>query len=181
MNVLKIYKSLASYPLGKHIFSALFSLKAPYFMTIFPVVRELKEGKAVVTIGHRWIVQNHIKTVHAIAVCNAVEMCMGCVAESTIPAHLRWLPKGMDISYLRKATGTLTATSDISPELFMLKSYPGDIIVPVSVTNAEGQEVSKAEVDYITHHIKYMIIVNFFDLSYSQVRLYISEKKKASS
>jgi hypothetical protein len=42
----------------------------------------------------RWSVQNHIKTVHAIAVCNLVEMSMGLVAEASIPAHLRWLPMG---------------------------------------------------------------------------------------
>jgi hypothetical protein len=29
----------------------------------------------------RWSVQNHIKTVHAIAVCNLVEMAMGLVVE----------------------------------------------------------------------------------------------------
>ena len=146
LNVLKMYNSFSKYPLGKHLFSALFCMKAPYFLTIFPVVSELKEGKAVVTMSHRWIVQNHIKTVHAIAVCNIVEMCMGCVAESTIPSNLRWLPKGMNISYLRRATGRLTATADISPDLFKLQSYPGDIIVPVSVTDAKGDEVSKAEV-----------------------------------
>lgn len=45
----------------------------------------------------RWSVQNHIKTVHAIAVCNLIEMTMGLIAEATIPSHLRWLPMGMDV------------------------------------------------------------------------------------
>ncbi|RYG63545.1 DUF4442 domain-containing protein [archaeon] len=49
---------------------------------------------ASVTMNQRWGVQNHIKTVHAIAVCNLVEMAMGLVAESSIPDHLRWLPMG---------------------------------------------------------------------------------------
>ncbi|MBX9704131.1 MAG: DUF4442 domain-containing protein [Silvanigrellaceae bacterium] len=95
----------------------------------------------------RWAVQNHIKTVHAIAVCNLVEMSMGLVAEATIPQHLRWLPKGMDIQYLKKATGKLTATSDIDPLTFFdLPKYPGDVAVPVVVKNAEGIVVAKADV-----------------------------------
>ena len=72
--------------------------------------------------------QNHIKTVHAIAVCNLVEMAMGLTAEATIPPHLRWLPKGMDVKYLKKATGKLTATCDIDKDkFFALNQYPGDV------------------------------------------------------
>ena len=89
LNLLKLYSAFAKYPGGKHLVSALFSLKAPYFLTILPVIRELSVGKAVVSMKQMWIVQNHIKTVHAIAVCNLVEICMGCVAEATIPPHLR--------------------------------------------------------------------------------------------
>jgi hypothetical protein len=95
----------------------------------------------------RWYVQNHIQTVHAIAVCNLVEMAMGLVAESTIPGHLRWLPMGMDVNYKKKAMGKLTATSTIDPAtFFVLEKYPGMVKVPVTVTNAEGVEVTNAEV-----------------------------------
>lgn len=99
------------------------------------------------SLKQRWAVQNHIKTVHAIAVCNLVEMSMGLVAEATIPPHLRWLPKGMDIQYVKKATGKLIATSDIDPvTFFQLQKYPGDVAVPVIVKNAEGAVVAKADV-----------------------------------
>lgn len=95
----------------------------------------------------RWYVQNHIKTVHAIAVCNLVELAMGLVAEGTIPAHLRWLPMGMDVNYKKKATGKLTATSTIDSEsFFTLEKYPGMVKVPVVVKNEEGVEVTTAEV-----------------------------------
>lgn len=98
----------------------------------------------------RWAVQNHIQTVHAIAVCNLVEMTMGIVAESTIPPHLRWLPMGMDISYLKKATGQLHGVSNIDPETFFtLPQYPGEVKVPVEVKNNDGVVVSKAEVNFV--------------------------------
>lgn len=111
---------------------------------------------ASVSMTQRWAVQNHIKTVHAIAMCNLVEMAMGLVAESTIPSHLRWLPMGMDIDYLKKATGTLTATSKIDPKTFFeLPKYPGEVRLPVEVTNAAGVVVSKAHVSTLTFYFLY--------------------------
>lgn len=102
---------------------------------------------ASVSMKQRWALQNHIKTFHAISVCNLVEMTMGLVAEASIPAHLRWLPMGMDVSYLKKATEHLTATSNIDPEvIFKLPQYPGQIIVPIEVRNKEGVLVTKADV-----------------------------------
>ena len=72
---------------------------------------------------------------------------MGAVTEASIPSHLRWLPKGMDISYLKKAEGTLTATCEIPDNFFDLQKYPGDVTIPVEVKNAEGVAVSSAKVE----------------------------------
>ncbi len=102
---------------------------------------------ASVSMKQRWCAQNHIKTVHAIAVCNLVEMSMGLVTEATIPDHLRWIPMGMYVSYKKKATGRLTATSTINANTFFtLKTYPGMVKVPVTVINADGVTVTTAEV-----------------------------------
>lgn len=96
---------------------------------------------------------NHIGTQHAIACCNLVEMAMGCVVEATIPPHLRWIPRGMQVEYLAKANGTLTATSTLGRDTsnpqtaFDLPKYPGNISVPISVTDKEGVEVVKASID----------------------------------
>jgi hypothetical protein len=95
----------------------------------------------------RWAVQNHIKTVHAIAVCNLVEMAMGLVAESSIPSHLRWLPMGMNVDYKKKATGKLTAETNIDHNTFFnLEKYPGPVHVPVVVKNEIGDIVTEAQV-----------------------------------
>lgn len=60
---------------------------------------------------------------------------------------------GMDVDYLKKATGKLTATSNIDPaNFFVLKEYPGRVDVPVDVKNAEGVVVTKAKVKlWISH------------------------------
>ena len=147
VKVLQLFNKLKSFPMGKQMFSLSFAVWAPYFMTIRPYVEELEAGRTVVSMNQRWGVQNHIKTVHAIAVCNLVEMAMGLVAEATIPSHLRWIPMGMDVRYKAKAMGKLTALSDIDPETFFsLEKYPGMVKVPVEVKDKAGVVVSDAEV-----------------------------------
>jgi len=41
---------------------------------------------------------------------------MGALAEATIPANKRWIPKGMDISYTAKATSDITCIAETDPE-----------------------------------------------------------------
>lgn len=56
--------------------------------------------------------QNHIGTVHAIAVCNGLEAAMGLLAEATVPPGMRWLPKGMEVEYLAKASSDVTCVAE---------------------------------------------------------------------
>ena len=116
--VMGLWKTMKTYPFGKSLFSYMFSLNAPYFLSIRPLVQDVAPGVAVVSMKQRWYVQNHIKTVHAIAVCNLVEMAMGLVAEASIPKHLRWLPMGMDVNYVKKATGNFEMAKLIDKEDF---------------------------------------------------------------
>ena len=148
-NVMGLYNKCQTLPfgIGKRIFSLSFGIFAPYFLSIRPSVEDLAPGRAVVSMKQRWAVQNHIKTVHAIAVCNLVEMAMGLVAESSIPSHLRWLPMGMNVDYKKKATGKLTAETNIDHNTFFnLEKYPGPVHVPVVVKNEIGDIVTEAQV-----------------------------------
>lgn len=155
--ILPLYKRFETLPFGKYIFTQIFCFQAPYFRTIFPNVLNLKRGFAQVSMKQRWSVQNHIQTVHAIAVCNLVEMCMGLIAEASIPSHLRWLPCGMDIDYLKKAVGTLVATSNIDPDnFFELKQYPGQVLLPVEVSNSDGVVVTRANVRFYAVILQHM-------------------------
>ena len=44
MNVLKLYNQFKAWPFGKTIFSYLFAIWAPYFLTIRPYVEDLRPG-----------------------------------------------------------------------------------------------------------------------------------------
>jgi acyl-coenzyme A thioesterase PaaI-like protein len=61
----------------------------------------------------RRAVRNLIGTVHAIALCNMAELSAGLATDATLPDSMRWIPKGMSVRYLRKATGTMTATARV--------------------------------------------------------------------
>jgi acyl-coenzyme A thioesterase PaaI-like protein len=134
-------------PGGKKAFSAAVSMKAPYFRTITPSVQELEPGRAVVTAPKWWGVQNHIGTFHAIAACNLAEFAMGMVAESSVPSTHRWLPRSMQVQYLRKAETGLRATAVLDPlPDFNAITDGQDVVVPVAITDKAGVEVVHADI-----------------------------------
>ena len=114
--VLDLYTKVSRLPQGRRVFSLLFSQKAPYFATVRPRFTELRPNYAELTIRKRRRVQNHIGTVHVIAICNGLEAAMGALAEATVPAHKRWIPKGMDVDYTAKATSDITCVAETDPE-----------------------------------------------------------------
>ncbi len=118
MNVLSLYRQVSRLPKGDRIFSRLFTLKAPYFGTVRPVFVELRPNYAELTIRKRRRVQNHIGTVHVIAICNGLEAAMGALAEASVPRTKRWIPKGMDVSYTAKAVSDITCIAETDPELW---------------------------------------------------------------
>ena len=114
--VLDLWKSTSRLPQGQRIFSVLFAQKAPYFATIRPRFVDLRPNYAELVIPKRRRVHNHLKTVHAIALCNGLEAAMGALAEVTVPADRRWIPKGMDVSYTAKATSDITCIAETDAE-----------------------------------------------------------------
>ena len=133
-----LYRRAAARPLGKRAFSTLFALKAPYFRTVRPQVREVRPHHAELTIRKRWAVQNHIGTLHAIAVCNGLEAAMGLLAEATTPKDRRWIPKGMTVSYLAKSTTDLLCIAETDPSDW---EDVGDVPVRVKAVRTDGTVV----------------------------------------
>jgi acyl-coenzyme A thioesterase PaaI-like protein len=120
-NVADLYRTTTTLPIvgplvGERLFSFAFAQKAPYFASIHPRFTRIEANHAELVIPKRRSVQNHIGTVHAIALCNGLEAAMGALAESTIPKNKRWIPKGMDISYTAKATTDITCIAETDPE-----------------------------------------------------------------
>lgn len=139
MKVLELYERAAKVPVvGRGAFSLAVGLKSPYFLSIAPTLVELRPNHAAVRVRKWWGVQNHIGTVHVIAVANGLEMAMGALAEATIPPQLRWIPKGMELDYVGLADSTLLATADSDPADW---EQPGEVPVRVQATRSDGAVV----------------------------------------
>ena len=104
---LRLFKRHGGSAAGRWLVSKLVCFKAPYFASIKPTLELLAPGRAIASIPHRRSVQNHIGTVHAIALCNLAEFCGGLATDAAMTPALRWIPKGMTVRYLRKATGMM--------------------------------------------------------------------------
>lgn len=143
MNLEKSYLQLQKWPWGRRIFSCFVTFTAPYFGTINPLVEELTPGYCRISMKKRRRVYNHIKTVHAIAMCNLCELTMGLAVEAGLPKNLRWIPKSMTTNYLLKATTDLVAETRI---LDIKNWTPGENPVLVEVKDQSQQVVMTATI-----------------------------------
>jgi acyl-coenzyme A thioesterase PaaI-like protein len=137
---------LSSRPGGSLMFSLAAMARVPYFASVLPHVRRMEPGLAEVDVPKWFLVHNHLKTVHAIASCNAAEMAMGMLMEATVPTTHRWIPKAMNVQYLQKATTSLRATARIDVPDFGSATEGFELVVPVSVTDRGGTEVVHADI-----------------------------------
>lgn len=80
---------------------------------------------------------------HAIAMCNLCELAAGTMIESTLPASLRWIPKGMTVRYLKKAETDLIAKARMSVPA---PDFVGDLTIPVQVHDGKGGVVMEADI-----------------------------------
>ena len=96
-------------------------------------------------IKDRRAVHNHIGTVHAIAMCNMAELAGGTMTEVTVPSTHRWIPKGMTVEYLKKATTDLVAVAMpmSEPDWSVAGEYP----VRVVVSDTSGTPVFQAVIN----------------------------------
>lgn len=141
---LAIWRKLSALPAGAWLFSRLICLKAPYFASIRPRFEELRPGYCRIRFAKRRAVLNHIGTVHAIAMCNLAELAGGTMTEVTIPPTHRWIPKGMTVEYLKKATtGVVGVAEPVLPEV---GAEAGDYPVRVTVSDANGEAVFRATI-----------------------------------
>ena len=126
---------------GRWWFARAVSRRAPYFGTIKPSFVDLEPRLCRVSMKKRRAVENHIGTVHALAMGNLCELAAGLCTEVTIPVGMRWIPRGMTIEYLAKAETGVMATARLDKTEW---TGPENVGVPVTVTDASGKEVVRA-------------------------------------
>jgi acyl-coenzyme A thioesterase PaaI-like protein len=128
-------------PGGKAVFSRLIGRMAPYTGSIHAQVQVLRVGHAEVTMADRRSVRNHLDCVHAIALANLAELAGNVALFYSMPDDARFIVSGMEIDYVKKARGTITAIGE-SPVVRTSERAHYD--VPVSLRDASGEEVARA-------------------------------------
>lgn len=138
-----MWRKLADKPGGRRLFSTAVMFRVPYFGTVLPTVRVMEPGRCEVSAPKWFGVHNHIGTFHAIATCNLAEAAMGMLAEATVPASHRWLPKGMTVQYVAKAESGLRAVAQLA-EIPEFGREPFELPVPVTVYDKTDKPVTEA-------------------------------------
>ncbi len=146
---LKLYNVCMKLPAGSTLFSFAIGFVAPYFATIKPKFESLKPSYARLHMPYRRKVTNHIKTVHAIAMCNMAELAGGMMTDVSVPKTSKWIPVDMKVWYLKKAKTSLTAEADGAGIDW---NTEGNVLVPVSVKDTSGEEVFRAEIRMNLRH-----------------------------
>lgn len=136
----QLYQRLTAKPFGRQLFGLGFMARAPYFATVQPQVREMAPNRGVVRIRKWRGVQNHIGTLHAIAIANGMEAAMGLLAEATVKPGTRWIPKGIQLEYITKTPSSVECVAETDPQDWE-QSTPHEVKVRVSALMDDGTEV----------------------------------------
>jgi len=135
--------------LGPAAFSQGIAKLAPFFETIDPEVTALEPKYCELMLRKQRKVENHLGTVHAIAMCNAAELVGGVATEVSTPEGSRWIPEGMTVAYIVKAKTDLKVVCDAREIDF---SIEGVITVPVKAYDTNGTLCFTADINMNVKH-----------------------------
>jgi uncharacterized protein (TIGR00369 family) len=117
-------------------------LTVPYLATSAVVFEHVSDASVTLSLQNRRRVQNHMKTVHASAMFLLAEAATGTVLNANLPEGTRFSTTHIEVDYLRRAEGDLTATATLSDDQrALIRATPkGRLSVPVQVLDASGNE-----------------------------------------
>lgn len=140
------WKRLSNKPFGKWLFSRLVGFTAPYSGSISANVIELEPGHGVITLQEHRKVRNHLRSVHAIALVNLAEMVTGLTLMNSLPDRTRGILTGIEIQYLKKARGLLTAECHCE---IPKSSDEKEVLLSGDIKNELGDVVATAEARWL--------------------------------
>lgn len=132
---------LESVPGGDRAFSLLVGVLAPYTGSMAARVVELRQDYCRTQLRDRWLVRNHLRSVHAVALANLAELTGNVALAYSLPDDARFIVAGMEVSYDKKARGTITGVCEMQmPRSAERREYS----VHVELYNGDGERVAHA-------------------------------------
>jgi acyl-coenzyme A thioesterase PaaI-like protein len=141
--LLRVWRTLAPLPGGRWLFTQFVKLMIPYTGSVAPRVETLEPGFARISITQRRRLEQHLGSIHAIALMNVAEFASGAAMTTALPAGYRGIVTKMSIEYFKKARGTVTAES--RPALPDLRTE-GEHDFISEITDQKGDVVARATV-----------------------------------
>lgn len=137
----KVWDSLSMLPGGSKIYSRLLGRVIPYTGSIKADVLDLEPGFALVQMRDRPSLRNHLGSLHAIALSNLAELTGNAALAASLPDDARFIVTRLDVRYLKKARGTITASCHCPPQLGNEKR---ELELAVEMLDEDEQLVAKA-------------------------------------
>jgi acyl-coenzyme A thioesterase PaaI-like protein len=133
-------------PGGSFIFHQLLGWMVPYTGSMGARVREVRLGYAEVELTERRAIRNHLRSIHAVALANLVELTGNLGVAYSLPDDARFIVKGIHMAYHKKSRGTVIATS--RPPV-ITSNAKAELEVTVEVRDAAGDLVCTGTLDTV--------------------------------
>jgi acyl-coenzyme A thioesterase PaaI-like protein len=129
-------------PVRRQLLSRFVGFMVPFTGTSRLKVEEMTPAKVTVEVPNRRPVQNHIGSVHAVAMALAVETASGFVTGMNVPDSCLPLLKTLKIDYEKRCKGNIRAEATLTDEQrqTMKTNERGSVEVEVHAWDGTGNE-----------------------------------------
>ncbi len=145
-DLLKIWNRFKHLPAANVFVSRLLGFAVPYTGNLGATITKLEPGDVEIVLNPRRKHQNHLRSVHAMALANLGEFASGIALYTQLPPAKRAILVGFQIEYLKKARGKLTAKCQVPVQASDAKA---ETRVKADIFDANGNKVCFVEAKWL--------------------------------